>query len=139
MAMSLCGSQGIQAVYRPFASLVEGVDPAAASRVNDALAAALESVAPYSPYIGTEQTDLPYSFVTVVQRAPIQVAAYALASELRRVSTCSRVPHQLCHANSPAQLEEVHSVDRYIPTDSSISVKIYLDRLTSGSAVSTLP
>lgn len=77
--------QGIQAVYTPFAALLQGVKPLLANRVDDAIAAAFQSVAPYSPFIDGAETVLPYSFVTVIQRGEIQNAAYALASILRQV------------------------------------------------------
>ena len=84
--------QGIRAVYEPFAPLVEKADPQVAAMVQDALAAAFLSVAPFAVFSDGEERDMPYSFVTVVQRAPIQNAAYLLASVLRQASHCHTCP-----------------------------------------------
>ena len=80
--------QGIRAVYGPFTPLVARADPLVAAMVQDALSAAFLSVAPYAFFSDGEQTHMPYSFVTVAQRAPIQSAAYLLASMLQQASPC---------------------------------------------------
>ena len=76
--------QGIQAVYEPFAPLLEQADPQLAAYVQDALSAAFLSVAPYAIFVDGQEEPMPYSFVTVAQRAPIQNAAYTLAGILRQ-------------------------------------------------------
>lgn len=83
--------QGIQAVYTPFANMVQTADPATAAIVDDALAAGLASVSPYIPYIGSSEAPLPYSFITVQQRAPIQAAGYTISSALRQARQSLRI------------------------------------------------
>lgn len=82
--------QGIRAVYTPFAPLVARADPLVAAMVQDALSGAFLSVAPYAFFNNGEETHMPYSFVTVAQRAPIQNAAYMLASILQQASSCHK-------------------------------------------------
>lgn len=73
---------GLQGVYQPFGKLLERRNPLLAQRVNDAISAALDSVSGYVPFQNGEATVVPYSFVTVPARAPIQTAGYELASVL---------------------------------------------------------
>lgn len=78
--------QGMSILYDPFRPLLERVNETTAAAVDEAFAAANSSLAPYVTITADATIYRPYSQVTVTDRAPIQLAGYALGDALAQVS-----------------------------------------------------